>query len=67
MTCNPCQTALLKVGELLQALCSEQLSPEAQVLARQAAASLHTASVHIVDQHARKLLYEPAKRDSAKG
>jgi predicted RNA-binding protein associated with RNAse of E/G family len=67
MTCNPCQTALLKVGELLQALRSEQLSPEARVLARQAAASLHTASQHIVDQQARALLYEMPGRDLAKG
>jgi predicted RNA-binding protein associated with RNAse of E/G family len=67
MTCNPCQTALLKVGELLQALRSEQLSPEARVLARQAAASLHVASQHIVDQSARALLYERPGRDRAKG
>jgi predicted RNA-binding protein associated with RNAse of E/G family len=67
MTCNPCQTALLKVGELIQALRSEQLSPEARVLARQAAASLHVASQHIVDQQERSTLYEMLGRDRARG
>lgn len=66
MNCTPCQTALLKVGELLYALRKEELSPETEVLARQVAAMVHVTSRHMVDQLARKVLYEMPERDKVK-
>lgn len=65
MNCTPCQIAFVRAAELLKQLSHEELSPEARVMARQAAAAIHVAGVHI--QTVKGLLEEPSVRDKAKG
>jgi hypothetical protein len=63
----PFQAHLLKMGELLHALRSEQLSPEADVLRREAQASVYVISRHVIDLAINDIFKEPPVRDRAKG